>query len=64
VPSEQPADGPEKKITRLAIGVEGGFDPDSAKKKSEYEESYSIVVLPEFVSIPWPDPQLPEIVSS
>jgi ubiquitin carboxyl-terminal hydrolase 5/13 len=48
----------------LAIGVEGGFDPDSAKKQFEYEDSYSIVVLPEFVSIPWPDPQLPEIVSS
>jgi ubiquitin carboxyl-terminal hydrolase 5/13 len=48
----------------LAIGVEGGFDPDAGKKKFEYEESYSIVVLPDFVSISWPDPQLPEIVSS
>lgn len=64
VPSEQPRDGPEKKITRLAIGVEGGFDPDAGKKKFEYEESYSIVVLPDFISISWPDPQLPEIVNA
>jgi ubiquitin carboxyl-terminal hydrolase 5/13 len=47
----------------LAIGVEGGFDPDSGKNTFEYEESYSVVVLPDFVSIPWPDSQLPEIVS-
>ncbi|KDR23210.1 ubiquitin carboxyl-terminal hydrolase 5 [Zootermopsis nevadensis] len=64
VPSEQQGDGPEKKITRLAIGVEGGFDPDSCKKKFEYVESYSIVVLPDFVSVPWPSSQLPKIVHS
>ena len=63
IPTEQQRDGPEKKITRLAIGVEGGFDPDSGKKKFEYEESYSIVVLPDFVRIPWPDTHLPDVVS-
>nr|XP_023023125.1 ubiquitin carboxyl-terminal hydrolase 5 isoform X1 [Leptinotarsa decemlineata] len=57
-------DGPEKKITRLAIGVEGGFDPDSAKKKFEYEDLYSVVILPNFTSIQWPNNELPEIVKS
>ncbi|XP_063233361.1 ubiquitin carboxyl-terminal hydrolase 5 [Bacillus rossius redtenbacheri] len=57
-------DGPEKKITRLAIGVEGGFDPDFGKKKFEYEESYSLVVMPGFVSVPWPNDSLPDIVRS
>lgn len=64
IPTEQQRDGPEKKITRLAIGVEGGFDPDSGKKKFEYEESYSIVMLPDFVRIPWPDTHLPEVVNA
>ncbi|KAJ9588235.1 hypothetical protein L9F63_018399, partial [Diploptera punctata] len=63
IPVEQPGDGPEKKITRLAIGVEGGFDPDSGKKKFEFEETYSIVILPSFASVPWPDSQLPEVVN-
>ncbi|GAB0093921.1 Ubiquitin carboxyl-terminal hydrolase [Sergentomyia squamirostris] len=54
IPAEPSAtgEGPEKKITRLAIGIEGGFDP-TAGKKYTYEESYSIVVLPSFESIPY-----------
>lgn len=47
----------------MAIGIEGGFDPDSKKKKYEYTDNYSIVVLPNFDSIPISDPSLPEIVS-
>lgn len=57
-------DGPEKKITRLAIGVEGGFDAESRRKKFEYEDVYNIVVLPNFVAIPWPNASLPEVVVS
>ena len=34
------------KVSRLAIGVEGGFDVDT--KKYEYEEQNSIVLLPGF----------------
>ncbi|XP_050315105.1 ubiquitin carboxyl-terminal hydrolase 5 isoform X2 [Anthonomus grandis grandis] len=55
-------DGPEKKITRLAIGVEGGFDPGSGSKKFEFQDFYKIVVLPSFTSIDWPHDSLPEIV--
>lgn len=55
--------GPEKKITRLAIGIEGGFDLDSKKNKYEYTDHYSIVVLPTFETVPITDPNLPEIVS-
>lgn len=61
-PSEGTAatvDGPEKKITRLAIGVEGGYDPDANKTKFETEDFYSVVVLPSFTSIPYPNDQLP-----
>ncbi|CAA7032006.1 unnamed protein product [Microthlaspi erraticum] len=32
------------------------------KKKSAYEESYSIVILPDFVSLPFPCDKLPETV--
>ncbi|CAH1179098.1 unnamed protein product [Phaedon cochleariae] len=62
VSSPQQGDGPEKKITRLAIGVEGGFDPELGKKKFEYEDFYNIVVLPSFATIPWPNTELPELV--
>ena len=53
---------PEKKIARLAIGVEGGFNPDVANKKYEYEEQNSVVILPGFDVLAWPNPDLPEIV--
>lgn len=53
---------PEKKIARLAIGVEGGFNPDANKKRYEYEEHNSVVILPAFDTIPLPNPELPEIV--
>jgi hypothetical protein len=54
---------PEKKITRLAIGVEGGFDPDASKKKYDIQEKYSIVVLPSHTIIPYPNEKLPSNVS-
>ncbi|KAB0792518.1 hypothetical protein PPYR_14477 [Photinus pyralis] len=55
-------DGPEKKITRLAIGVEGGFDPNSQKKLFEFEDIYNLVILPDFATISWPNSDLPDIV--
>ncbi|CAH1967879.1 unnamed protein product [Acanthoscelides obtectus] len=57
-------DGPDKKITRLAIGVEGGFDPDAGKKKYEFEDIYTIVLLPDFVILSWPNEEMPDIVSN
>ncbi|CAK1551270.1 unnamed protein product [Leptosia nina] len=59
---EQTGDGPEKKITRLAIGVEGGFDPECGKAKYTYTDHYNIVVLPGFQSFPWPNDALPEVI--
>ncbi|GLT83414.1 hypothetical protein SLE2022_017050 [Rubroshorea leprosula] len=53
-----PEDGPLKKPILLAIGVEGGFD----NNKPEYDESYSIVVLPNYVTLPFPSVELPEKV--
>nr|CAG4638254.1 EOG090X0181 [Cyclestheria hislopi] len=46
---------PEKKITRLAIGVEGGFQVDDGKKY-EYEDTHTIVILPHFTQIKLPHP--------
>ncbi|CAH2048779.1 unnamed protein product, partial [Iphiclides podalirius] len=59
---EVTGDGPEKKITRLAIGVEGGFEPDIAKPKFTYTDHYAVVVLPGFHTYPWPESDLPEVV--
>ncbi|KAG7308444.1 hypothetical protein JYU34_005650 [Plutella xylostella] len=59
---EQTGDGPEKKITRLAIGVEGGFDPDAGRNKYIYTSHHSVVVLPGFHTYAWPNDALPDVV--
>lgn len=56
---QQTTDGPEKKITRLAIGVEGGFDPESSRRKFEYTDHYNVVVFPGLETIPYPNQDLP-----
>ncbi|CAL0299025.1 unnamed protein product [Lupinus luteus] len=53
-----PEDRPLKKPTLLAIGVDGGFDNND----TEYEETRSIVILPQYVSLPFPSVELPEKV--
>jgi len=62
IPSEKKEE-PDKKIARLAIGVEGGFNPDANSKKYEYHTVLSVVILPDFISIPYPNEQFPTIVS-
>ncbi|CAI9740629.1 ubiquitin carboxyl-terminal hydrolase 5-like [Octopus vulgaris] len=57
--SEDPP--PLKKPTRLAIGVEGGFDAN--QKSFEFVEDISVLALPDWNVLPYPDPQLPEIVN-
>ncbi|XP_055909044.1 ubiquitin carboxyl-terminal hydrolase 5 [Eupeodes corollae] len=52
--------GPERKITRLAIGVEGGADLKS--QKYSYKDTYQIVVVPEMTKLPYPNVDLPLIV--
>ncbi|KAH7546526.1 hypothetical protein FEM48_Zijuj01G0210100 [Ziziphus jujuba var. spinosa] len=59
-----PEDRPSKKPTLLAIGVkcqhgiDGGFD----NNEIEYEDAYSIVILPGYVTLPFPSVELPEKV--
>ncbi|KAI3466170.1 hypothetical protein Pfo_022833 [Paulownia fortunei] len=53
-----PEDRPSKKPTLLAIGIEGGFD----NSDPVYEQSYEIVILPEYVTLPFPSVELPEKV--
>lgn len=53
---------PDKKIARLAIGVEGGFSAGSSKKY-QIEDFYKIVVLPQFLEFPYPNEELPRVVS-
>ena len=55
--SEHQGEGPEKKITRLAIGTADGFTPD--QQKYTYHESYQIVIMPNFTTIPYPSDNLP-----
>ncbi|KAK7262712.1 hypothetical protein RJT34_30289 [Clitoria ternatea] len=53
-----PEDRPSKKPTILAIGVDGGFD----NNEPEYGETHSIIILPDYVSLPFPSVELPEKV--
>lgn len=41
--------------------MEGGFDVDDSKKY-DIQETYAIVTLPDFTSVPYPNPNLPEKV--
>uniref|UniRef100_A0A182W997 Ubiquitin carboxyl-terminal hydrolase n=1 Tax=Anopheles minimus TaxID=112268 RepID=A0A182W997_9DIPT len=53
------ADGPEKKITRLAIGVEGGYT-GAESKKYEYKEHFQVVVFDDpVVRLDYPNVDLP-----
>ncbi|KAG5255076.1 ubiquitin carboxyl-terminal hydrolase [Salix suchowensis] len=51
-----PEDRPLKKPTHLAIGVDGGFD----NNEPEYEETHNTVILPDYVTLPFPSVELPE----
>ncbi|XP_022028512.1 ubiquitin carboxyl-terminal hydrolase 14 isoform X1 [Helianthus annuus] len=53
-----PEDRPLKKPTLLAIGIDGGFD----NQEPEYDETYSIVILPDYATLPFPSVALPEKV--
>lgn len=50
----------EKFWLGLFLGVEGGFQTDD--KKFEFEEVTSIVILPQWLEVPFPDAQLPDEV--
>ncbi|XP_057375327.1 ubiquitin carboxyl-terminal hydrolase 5-like [Daphnia carinata] len=58
LPQEKSELEPEKKITRLAIGIEGGF-PMESTTKFEYEEKHSVAIYPGPIEIPLPHPNLP-----
>lgn len=51
----------EAKPKRLAIGVEGGFDPNPSDKDYRYEDSYTLVIMPTHTQIALPNPDLPEL---
>lgn len=52
----------DTKPKRLAIGIEGGFDPDASSKEYRYEDTYSVVIMPTRQVIPLPNPDLPELL--
>jgi len=58
IPQEKSELEPEKKITRLAIGMEGGFQAENGTKY-EYKEENSIAIFPGPVVFPLPIDDLP-----
>ena len=52
---------PAKKPTKLALGVEGGFD-GGAEPEVEWAESHQIVVMPTKAAVPYPNADLPQKV--
>lgn len=55
--SDTPNEAASEKPTRLAIGVEGGFD--GGQDKQQIEETLSVVAMSELTSAPWPNDQFP-----
>ena len=54
---DQEDSGIPEKVSKMAIGVEGGFKSDI--KKDEFEDAYKIVVLPEFQEYSVDDQDVP-----
>jgi ubiquitin carboxyl-terminal hydrolase 5/13 len=52
---------PAKKPTRLAMGVDGGFD-GGAEPEVEWAESHQVVVMPTKAAVPFPNADLPQKV--
>ena len=48
-------------VSKLAIGVEGGFD--TGEEKFDYEKTHFLAVMPDKVLIPLPKQELPELIS-
>ena len=46
-----------EKVSRMAIGVPGGFNPD--EKKFDFVEENSVVLMPGFKTFPLDDPDIP-----
>ncbi len=44
---DEQVEGVPEKVSKMAIGVEGGFSSPDVKKYS-FEDSHQVVVLPEF----------------
>uniref|UniRef100_A0A2P2L4Y0 Ubiquitin carboxyl-terminal hydrolase n=4 Tax=Rhizophora mucronata TaxID=61149 RepID=A0A2P2L4Y0_RHIMU len=53
-----PEDRPLKKPTLLAIGIEGGFE----NNEPQYDEAHSVIILPDYITLPFPSVELPEKV--
>lgn len=53
-----------KKITKLAIGIEGGYNPEEESSLFDIEDQRSIVVLPSFKTIPVDSDDLPQQVKN
>lgn len=56
----QSADQSDLQPTKLAIGVEGGFQVGGLDY--EIEKTHSLFILPERISIPYPNPSIPQFV--
>ncbi len=57
---EQGDEKEEKRPSKLAIGVEGGFSPEGPDTRAETDAA--LLVYPQRVSIALPNPDLPELV--
>lgn len=52
----------ETKPKRLAIGLEGGFDPDASDKDTRIEDVHSIFLMPQKEHIALPNCELPDLL--
>ena len=61
IPKPDKPEAEKEAVTKLAIGVEGGFD--TGEEKFEYEKTNFLALMPDKILIPLPQQELPELIS-
>jgi ubiquitin carboxyl-terminal hydrolase 5/13 len=61
IPKPEQPEAEKLEVTKLAIGVEGGFD--TGEEKFDYEKTNFLALMPDKVLIPLPQQDLPELIS-
>lgn len=60
---DKPGSSDTIKPKRLAIGLEGGFDPNGPDGDFRFEDTYSVLLMPKRIHIPLPNPDLPYLLN-
>jgi len=61
IPKPTKPEAEKEEVTKLAIGVDGGFD--TGEEKFDYEKTNFLAVMPDKILVPLPQQELPELIT-